>query len=189
MSTEHFERLADNLEDLIAEEQAKLGYRKEEVRLYYPMGSLQHLLENENGESPQTADEMQHELERFSDYAQDKFGKITITHQKERFCFHLPEEAGEYVRSHKDKNVFIYDLIELVGRHETKLEDVVALFERQPDKCIVQEAKDEEFDILIRFADAKDRYYYCFKDEGFHVIYHRFLPEDYADLYPEGGTV
>ena len=35
----------------------------------------------------------------------------------------------------------------------------------------------------IKFADkADDRYYYCFKDEGCHIIYHRFLPEDYEDL-------
>ena len=35
----------------------------------------------------------------------------------------------------------------------------------------------------IRFLDkADDTYYYCFKDEGFHFIYHRFLPEDYEDF-------
>ena len=35
----------------------------------------------------------------------------------------------------------------------------------------------------IRFLDkADDAYYYCFKDEGFHFIYHRFLPEDYEDF-------
>jgi len=40
-----------------------------------------------------------------------------------------------------------------------------------------------EFDLMIRFeGDAKDPYYYCFKDEGCHIIYHRFLPEDYADF-------
>ena len=33
------------------------------------------------------------------------------------------------------------------------------------------------------FIEREDPYYYCFKDEGFHIIYHRFLPEDYKDLY------
>ena len=28
----------------------------------------------------------------------------------------------------------------------------------------------------------EDSYIYCFKDEGCHIIYHRFLPEDYADF-------
>jgi len=39
-----------------------------------------------------------------------------------------------------------------------------------------------EFDLMIRFVDSEDPYYYCFKDEGCHIIYHRFLPEDYADF-------
>ena len=40
-----------------------------------------------------------------------------------------------------------------------------------------------EFDFYVRFPEgSEDRYYYCFKDEGCHIIYHRFLPEDYADF-------
>ena len=51
------------------------------------------------------------------------------------------------------------------------------------DGVIIEYIKDGEFDVLIKFADkADDRYYYCFKDEGCHIIYHRFLPEDYEDL-------
>ena len=41
----------------------------------------------------------------------------------------------------------------------------------------------QPFGGLIRFADnPDDTYYYCFKDEGCHIIYHRFLPEDYTDF-------
>ena len=36
------ENLERNLMDLIKEEQAKLGYRKEALRLYYPLGTLNH---------------------------------------------------------------------------------------------------------------------------------------------------
>ena len=51
------------------------------------------------------------------------------------------------------------------------------------DGVIIEYIKDGEFDVLIKFVDkADDRYYYCFKDEGCHIIYHRFLPEDYEDL-------
>ncbi len=40
-----------------------------------------------------------------------------------------------------------------------------------------------EFDFWVRFSEEnEDEYYYCFKDEGGHMIYHRFLPEDYADF-------
>lgn len=36
--------------------------------------------------------------------------------------------------------------------------------------------------MVIHFTEGDDRYYYCFKDEGFHITYHRFLPADYKDL-------
>ena len=52
-------------------------------------------------------------------------------------------------------------------------------------KCMADYGKryNGEFDFYIRFVDkADDTYYYCFKDEGFHFIYHRFLPVDYEDF-------
>ena len=35
-----FARLEKNIIDVIKEEQAKLGYRKEKIRLYYPLSSV-----------------------------------------------------------------------------------------------------------------------------------------------------
>ena len=40
-----FSRLENSIIDVIKEEQAKLGYRKEEIRLYYPLSSLNHFFE------------------------------------------------------------------------------------------------------------------------------------------------
>ena len=37
-----YERLEKSLTDTIKEEQAKLGFRKEAIRLYYPLSSLNH---------------------------------------------------------------------------------------------------------------------------------------------------
>ena len=41
----YFDRLEKNLIDIIKEEQAKLGFRKEAIRLYYPLSSLNHFFE------------------------------------------------------------------------------------------------------------------------------------------------
>ena len=38
-----YDNLQHNLIDLIREEEAKLGYRKENIRLYYPLSSLCHM--------------------------------------------------------------------------------------------------------------------------------------------------
>ena len=45
-----FERLYKNLIDIIKEEQAKLGFRRESIRLYYPLSSLNHFFETEDTE-------------------------------------------------------------------------------------------------------------------------------------------
>ena len=38
----NYEKLEKNIVDVIKEQQAKLGYMREKVRLYYPLSSLNH---------------------------------------------------------------------------------------------------------------------------------------------------
>ena len=64
-----YERLEKSLIDLVKEEQAKLGYRKEMIRLYYPLSSLNHFMET-NADS----EEMQELLADFPKAAEDIFG-------------------------------------------------------------------------------------------------------------------
>lgn len=42
-----YKRLEQSLIDIVKEEQAKLGYRKEDVRLYYPLSTLNHFFDTE----------------------------------------------------------------------------------------------------------------------------------------------
>ena len=80
-------KLEKNLRDLILEEQIKLGYRKELLRLYYPLSSLNHLLGVNCTEA-----EMLERMKEFSEATQEHFGGITASSQKERFCrFHRRE--------------------------------------------------------------------------------------------------
>ena len=143
-------KLEKNLIDLIKEEQSKLGYRKEEVRLYYPLQSLQHFYD-----CADSADEMQMRLSDLPATVAATLGSVGISHKGDRFCFVIPETGTEYVHTHMKENEFIRQLVELDS---------------------------DEFDVMIRFTEGDDPYYYCFKDEGCHIIYHRFLPEDYADF-------
>ena len=156
MQNEAYQKLMDNLCDILAEEQAKLGYMKEPIRLYYPLSSLNHFFGGDV-----SADEMQEKLSKFKSFAYDKFGEVEITHKGERFCFFLSERATEYV---------------------TVMEEVEALFAKQKDAYEIEKMNHGEFDYMIHFVNSKDKYLYCFKDEGCHIIYHRFLPEDYEDL-------
>ena len=96
-----YERLKKSLIDLVKEEQAKLGYRKEMIRLYYPLSSLNHFMET-NADS----EEMQELLADFPKAAEDIFGEVGITHAKDRFCFALSEKASEYVHENMKPNEF-----------------------------------------------------------------------------------
>ena len=170
-------KLEKNLIDLIKEEQSKLGYRKEEVRLYYPLQSLQHFYD-----CADSADEMQMRLSDLPATVAATLGSVGISHKGDRFCFVIPETGTEYVHTHMKENEFIRQLVELVGSHGTTMEQIKELFESQEAPCVITDMDSDEFDVMIRFTEGDDPYYYCFKDEGCHIIYHRFLPEDYADF-------
>lgn len=173
-----FKRLEKSLIDIIKEEQAKLGFRKEEIRLYYPLISLNHFFEADDD-----VDEMQTRLEQFPEEVKKKLGDICVTHKKDRFCLHIPEQGSVYVHEHMAENEFIKKLVELMMNHGIKKEDILAIFQKEAKDIRVGDMHNGEFDFWVRFPEEnEDEYYYCFKDEGCHMIYHRFLPEDYADF-------
>ena len=173
-----FDKLEKNLIDIVKEQQAKLGYQKEYVRLYYPLSSLNHFFG-----SSDTKEEMQERLNNLPDSMTEKLGQLKITHKGDRFCFRIPEEGSEYVHEITKENEFIHSLILVVGNHGCTREQIMQVFEAYSDRILVGEMKDDEFDFWVRFEDdPEDEYYYCFKDEGCHITYHRFLPEDHRDF-------
>jgi hypothetical protein len=174
-----FTRLEKNICDVIKEEQVKLGYRKEAIRLYYPLQSLNRFLK-----ANLTTSEMTQVLERFCDFIQEKLGDTEVSHQGERFCFFLSPKASEYVYQHTEQRGFLYDFIHTVSAHPVSVGDIVAQFEKYSDHVHVEKVTHGEFDVLVYFEDGKpDDFRYCLTEEGEHVIYHRFTPEDYEDFH------
>ena len=88
----NYQNLEQNIIDVIKEEQAKLGYRLEEIRLYYPLSSVNHLL-NTTG----SAEETLQSLADFGAFTADRLGVVTASCRKERFCFYIPEQGSRYV--------------------------------------------------------------------------------------------
>ena len=87
------------------------------------------------------------------------------------------------MHEHTAENEFIKELIELVREHGCTKKKILELFGQYSENTITEEMNNGEFDFYVRFPEgSEDRYYYCFKDEGCHIIYHRFLPEDYSDF-------
>lgn len=173
-----YSKLENNIIDILKEEQAKLGYRSEPVRLYYPLHSLNLFLE-----SNLNAQEMQEELELFSQSIGDKLGFIKISHENERFCLLLPPQASDYVHAHTNADEFIYDFVNTISKHGVTMEEVLEQFYKHSDCVHVEKAVNGEFDYLVYFEDGKpDEFRYCITGEGCHIIYHRFAKEDYYDF-------
>lgn len=173
-----FERLEKSFIDFIKEEQAKLGFFREDIRLYYPLSSLNHFFDSEDNQ-----EQMLTRLKNIPASLTEKLGEIRVSAKNDRFCFHIPQKGTLYVHENTDENEFIKKLVALLARHGCTMEEILELFHSQSDHIIYEEIHNGEFDCLIRFADdPSDPYYYCFHDEGCHIIYHRFLPADYADF-------
>lgn len=170
--------MKENLIDVIKEEQAKLGYRKETIRLYYPLKSLNYLF----GTDADIAD-MKNILKDFCNKVEKIFGKIEISNNGERFCFKIPEEGALYVHENISDNEFIYGLVDVVSEHDCTMEKIRKYFLKFNDDIHYEKLFNAEFDYLIFFKNGvPDKYYYCFTIDEFHVIYHRFLPNDYKDF-------
>lgn len=170
--TDGYEKLENSLMDIVKEEQAKLGYRKEKIRLYYPLSSLNHIFN-----SNMDVDAMKENLRGYGKRTKH-LGDVKVSNEGERFCFNIPEDGVEYVYENTPVNEFIKELVTLIGKHGCTLEEVFELFKSKNSNVKIEKTYNGEFDYLIRFG----QYYYCFKDEGCHIIYHRFTPEDYNDF-------
>ena len=185
-----YSRLAKSLIDIVKEQQAKLGYRKEIVRLYYPLSTLSHFFESAGADNKIAATVIseQQMLEilapnNLPKQLTDSIGEIKVTAKNERFCIEIPPEGSKYVHENTADNEFISELIALVGTHGCTMEQITELFYKYSDDIEKKEMQNGEFDCYIRFLNnPDDTYYYCFHDEGCHIIYHRFLPQDYADF-------
>lgn len=173
-----YSRLEANIINIVKEEHAKLGYRSEAIRLYYPLQSLNRFLGTDYD-----AFNMQKELELFAKSLQEKWGRIDISHQQERFCLLLSPQVGDYVKEHTDPTEFIYEFVRAISKHGVTMNELLEVFFKHSEHVHVEKATHGEFDYLVYFEDGiPDEFRYCITDEGHHMIYHRFMADDYDDF-------
>lgn len=174
-----YSKLLNNIIEMLREQQIKLGFMKETVRLYYPLKSLNRFLLTD-------VDTLKMEalLNEFACEIRNEIGTINISCQQDRFCFACGPDVAEYVHDHMEGAQFLEKLIALVSKHGTSINDVCDLFKEYSNSVVIQDNISDEFDMLIYFADGEpDDFRYCISFEGEHVIYHRFTEADYLDIY------
>ncbi|MDE6626100.1 MAG: YchF/TatD family DNA exonuclease [Lachnospiraceae bacterium] len=173
-----FNKLENNIIDAIEEQQLKLGYLKETVRLYYPLSSLNRFLDTQN-----SVEQMKSALQLFSAATRNRLGGVAVTNKGERFCIAIPPEGTEYIHKHMGTGGFLADLVATVAKEGSTLEDVLRQFYKYSKQVHVEEMKNGEFDYLVYFENGDpDSYYYCITVEESHIIYHRYTKADYEEF-------
>lgn len=174
----NFDKLTKNIIEVLEEQQIKLGYRKEKVRLYYPLSSLNVFLGTRLKE-----EEMGPILFDFSKETLDFFGGISFSNKGDRFCLAIPPEGVERIHNQMNSKSFLSELIKKVEKHGTTMDEVIAVFHKHSEHVHVEKMNNGAFDYLVYFEDGNpDEFRYCIKDEKCHIIYHRFTIEDYNDF-------
>ena len=174
----NFMILQQNIIDSIEEQQLKLGYLKETVRLYYPFASLNRFLQTNA-----TVEEMIELMQDFSEWSVRELGGVIVTNRGERFCIAVPPVGAERIHAHLQRDGFLADLVEAVRVHGNTWEDVLAIFNKHSDYVHVQEMDNGEFQYLVFFENGQpDDYRYCIAVEGHHVTYHRYTKADYEEF-------
>lgn len=171
-----FAPLLESLIGVIQEFHLKLGYEKKEIGLYYPLDSLNRLLDR-----TLTPQEMDRALAAFADGEKDRLGPLQISRKGDRYCIRVPETGAAYVHDHVEKPKFLTAFLKTLERKDLAFSDIRAVFERFSNQVRWKEADHEQFDYLFWFADDKpDAYRYCvrFEEDG-HTSYHRFTQKEY----------
>ncbi len=182
---DRFAKLEQNICDVIREDQIKLGYRSETIRLYYPLESLNSLVGKHL-----SVTQMYEELADFCAEVKPRLGGIQVSGSKDRFCLAFPPQAAEYVHFELPKDKFLEEFIAVIARHGSTLSDVLEVFKRYSSQVHLEQLFQSEFDYLIYFEDGlPNDYRYCLTMEECHMTYHRFTVEDYKELGFSEGTV
>jgi len=176
----NLERLKNTLYEMIKEQQIKLGYVYETVRLYFPKTSLYNILGLLETDSN---DELKKALHLFKEEVKEELGEVIVTHKAERFCISVSAKGSLYIHEHVPQNLFLLDLITLFRQHNITIDDVTKVFDKTKLEYICEEQDGDEFDYLIHFLDNKeDPYYYCVKFDNGHASYHRFHEFDIKSI-------
>lgn len=171
----NYDALKQNLIDVIQEFQIKLGCCDTSISLFYPLSSLNDLLNTHL-----SADAMQTALNEFSAAQRDLFGIISCTHEEDRFTLRISREGVAQAGRLAGDNPFLRDFIAQIQQHPCRIEDLIAVMKRYSDQVVCQPMRCDDFDYLLFFADGRpDAYRYCVKFEGPHAVYHRFTKRDY----------
>lgn len=175
------EKLMKNIIDQVKEGQLKLGYVRETVRLYYPLESMNAILETNFTTARDLVKSLNPVLLRECALP----GGVWLGFQGERIDVSVSPKAVEYIYKTVPASGFLVDMIELFRNNpHCTLEEICRVFERHSKAYVCEKMPENtDFDYVLHFDNEEiDEFYYCIKMEMGHTTYHRFNKGDYEAL-------
>lgn len=173
--------LIQNVIDQIKEVQLKLGYAEETIYLYFPLESLNSILQT-NCKDEEGLLEV---LRQAPAFYESELGNLGFRLHQKRIEIRIPPQGARYVRECVPDPPFLKEFIHMFSHsHALTIEEVKACFEKFSDSYVCKEMPPgSEFDYVLYFEDVYiDAYRYCVKMEMGYTVYHRFTPADYERL-------
>lgn len=168
--------LKRNIYDNIKECEIKIGYREEDMNLYYPQESLLELL-------PADKENLSEEIAAFCMAAEQELGKMTIkeTEEKGRYCIHIPSAGVRFVHENVEDSPFLKAFLSEIFRPGNTVDDILKIFKSFSQNINMEKIDEHEWG--ISFQDSKiDPYVYYLEQDAFGLQYHRFTKKAYDAL-------
>ena len=122
MNTAALER---HIIDTVKEWQMKIGYRREEMKLYYPDVSLAGLLELAEG---WTEASLKEALQEFSKETKGRLGGVQISNVKDRYCVAVPAAGCTYIHENEPDSAFLRSFLDVITGLEPSMQGVEQCF-------------------------------------------------------------
>lgn len=168
--------LKRNIIDNIKECEIKIGYREEDMNLYYPLESLLELLPAAPGNLPDA-------IVEFCKSTRPELGALTIkeTGEKGRYCIHVPSSGVKYIHENTAGSPFLKAFLDEIFKPGNSVDDIVNVFKAFSDDVAVEKVDEHEWGVF--FPDPEiDPYVYYLEQEEFGLQYHRFTRHAYEAL-------
>ena len=169
-----------NIEDQIEEAQVKLGYADESVRLYYPLASLEDILD----EKFEDNEDCIKSLLSNEEIINSELGNMEFNNHGRNIEVVISPVGVKYVYENKKPSDFLVEFIgTFASNHHLKIEEIKEVFSKYGEYKCEDVPADSGFKWALYFVDSdEDEYVYCINEEMGHTIYHRFTKNDYKKL-------
>lgn len=177
--------LEKHIIDTIKEWQMKIGYRKENIKLYYPDTSLTDLLKIEENRKLGEA------LRIFCKEAEPRLGEIKCSNNKERYCLEVSAEGCAYIAEEVPDPEFLKKFLAVITGKGNTMKQIQTCFSKFAKEKRIRYTESDKIDAgmgcVFYFEDGEaDDYVYCVEENEFGLTYHRFTKDDYDKLSQKG---